>query len=381
MHDMWTKTAPLHADRSTNPAGHLACCAHGRGANTGIGKTLASIGLADAARRLQLPLLYLKPVQTGFPEDSDARLVALAYRSPDIAGPHAAFLLQESTPIIGTRPAAGMAMRAHNQEASCIKVMHAWSRPVSPHLAVHHDGRPVSDRQIVASLSSEIASFSQRIAAGTPLRRAGLPSALALVETAGGVASPAPSGELQVSLTSPYPLSLLIKPSPYPHPLSLLIPLLNLLRLSDLATSQCDVMRPLRLPCVLIGDPRLGGISSTISAYESLTLRGFDVDVVVVMDAEGAVGGGLGIGCLGMNSAAIQRHMAKAVHRLGMRTQVVSLPPCPPPTESSRWEANRPEVEPTFPALDVVFIDVRGSCPFRWDAQVPAGPLAASLAA
>ena len=108
-------------------------------------------------------------------------------------------------------------------------------------------------------------------------------------------------------------------------------------------------MRPLRLPCMLIGDPKLGGISSTISAYESLTLRGFDVDVVVVMDAEGSAGGPGG-GCpLGMNSAAIQRHMVKAVHRLGMKTQVVSLPPCPPPTESiSRWVASGPAKVPTY---------------------------------
>ena len=71
------------------------------GANTDVGKTLVSAGLAVAARRnkvcrvlailyaathnaesdlnflfgLQAPISFLKPVQTGFPEDSDARLV------------------------------------------------------------------------------------------------------------------------------------------------------------------------------------------------------------------------------------------------------------------------------------------------------------------
>lgn len=43
-------------------------------------------------------------------------------------------------------------------------------------------------------------------------------------------------------------------------------------------------LRPLRLPAVLVGDGRLGGISSTISAYESLRLRGYDVVAVLVED-------------------------------------------------------------------------------------------------
>jgi dethiobiotin synthetase/adenosylmethionine--8-amino-7-oxononanoate aminotransferase len=63
---------------------------------------------------------------------------------------------------------------------------------------------------------------------------------LAMIETAGGVLSPGPSG-----------------------------------------TPQADIFRPLRLPSVLVGDHRLGGIASTISAAESLVLRGYDIDAVV----------------------------------------------------------------------------------------------------
>ncbi|PNH07173.1 Bifunctional dethiobiotin synthetase/7,8-diamino-pelargonic acid aminotransferase, mitochondrial [Tetrabaena socialis] len=48
------------------------------GANTNVGKTLVSVGLAHAAAAAQAPFAYVKPVQTGFPHDSDARLVALA---------------------------------------------------------------------------------------------------------------------------------------------------------------------------------------------------------------------------------------------------------------------------------------------------------------
>jgi len=59
---------------------------------------------------------------------------------------------------------------------------------------------------------------------------------VSIIETAGGVLSPAPSG-----------------------------------------SSQADLYRDLRLPAVLVGDYHLGGIGSTISAYESLKIRGYDV--------------------------------------------------------------------------------------------------------
>ena len=48
---------------------------------------------------------------------------------------------------------------------------------------------------------------------------------------------------------------------------------------------QCDVLRPLRLPAVLVGDARLGGISATIAAYELLRGRGYDVAAIVMLEA------------------------------------------------------------------------------------------------
>jgi len=47
-------------------------------------------------------------------------------------------------------------------------------------------------------------------------------------------------------------------------------------------SSQADCYRPLFLPTVLVGDSRLGGISSTISSYESLLLRGYIIDTVLL---------------------------------------------------------------------------------------------------
>lgn len=43
-----------------------------------------------------------------------------------------------------------------------------------------------------------------------------------------------------------------------------------------------DSYRPLLLPTILIGDAKLGGISSTISSYESLLLRGYTIDAVLL---------------------------------------------------------------------------------------------------
>jgi dethiobiotin synthetase/adenosylmethionine--8-amino-7-oxononanoate aminotransferase len=61
-----------------------------------------------------------------------------------------------------------------------------------------------------------------------------------LLETAGGVHSPTPSG-----------------------------------------SSQADLYRPLRLPICLVADHKLGGISASISAFESLHVRGYDLDTVL----------------------------------------------------------------------------------------------------
>lgn len=47
-----------------------------------------------------------------------------------------------------------------------------------------------------------------------------------------------------------------------------------------------DCYRPLFLPTVLIGDSKLGGISSTISSYESLLLRGYTIDAVLLFRDE-----------------------------------------------------------------------------------------------
>jgi dethiobiotin synthetase/adenosylmethionine--8-amino-7-oxononanoate aminotransferase len=47
-------------------------------------------------------------------------------------------------------------------------------------------------------------------------------------------------------------------------------------------TPQADLYTPLRAPVILVGDSKLGGISQTISAYESLRMRGHDVETILL---------------------------------------------------------------------------------------------------
>lgn len=94
-----------------------------------------------------------------------------------------------------------------------------------------------SDQEIVRGVEGYLHSTAQECADGS--------RGVVLVETAGGVHSPTPTG-----------------------------------------SSQADAYRPLRLPLMLVADAKLGGISATISAFESLHLRGYDLDSVLVFREE-----------------------------------------------------------------------------------------------
>ncbi len=103
-------------------------------------------------------------------------------------------------------------------------VLFQFARPCSPHIAAAPN--PPADSLILKRLSQQL----EKHAGAGPV----------VVETAGGVHSPSPAG-----------------------------------------TSQLDLYRPLRLPVLLVADSKLGGISTTISAHESLTLRGYDVVAII----------------------------------------------------------------------------------------------------
>ncbi|KAF2493827.1 onanonoxo-7-onima-8-eninoihtemlysoneda [Lophium mytilinum] len=164
------------------------------GANTGVGKTVVSTLLAKALKS-HWPgkdVAYLKPVSTGPDSDRDDSYV-------------------------------------HRYAGIRAKTLYQFDDPVSPHIAARKPGfTPPTDDHLCSSVLEW-------------MNRAVPKDGVIIVETAGGVLSPGPSG-----------------------------------------TPQADIFRPLRLPVVLVGDHQLGGIATTLSAAESLTLRGYDIVAVVV---------------------------------------------------------------------------------------------------
>jgi dethiobiotin synthetase/adenosylmethionine--8-amino-7-oxononanoate aminotransferase len=164
--------------------------------NTSVGKTILST-LLLRAHTLHRPLektFYLKPVSTGPDNEADDRHISR-------------FLPNSQT-----------------------KCLYQFDEAVSPHIAAR--SQKISDETILHGVQSHLASCATE--GGT-----------LLLETAGGVHSPTPSG-----------------------------------------SSQADLYRPLRLPVCLVADHRLGGISGTISAFESLHIRGYDLDAVCVFQDE-----------------------------------------------------------------------------------------------
>ena len=178
------------------------------GANTDVGKTVISTILCKAlAKRAPTnSLLYLKPVSTGPGREADDRHL--------------------------TQHAPGVISR-------CLK---QYSQPLSPHLAAKIDDPNHEHNKRVGKLNAGDRSLLQKVKETLNSHHESN-GRYALLETAGGVLSPGPSG-----------------------------------------TVQADLYRPLRLPVVLVGDAKLGGIATTISAFESLHLRGYDVETVLLFD-------------------------------------------------------------------------------------------------
>ncbi|GIZ37873.1 hypothetical protein CKM354_000130400 [Cercospora kikuchii] len=164
------------------------------GANTGVGKTIFSSILCRAFRKKLENVKYLKPISTGPLEEADDH--------------H---------------------NKSFNGNIVDSKCLFQFDDPVSPHLAARVMGRDLPDAEVQAAVYDELKSYVNG--------RQGI----AIVETAGGVLSPSPSG-----------------------------------------SSQADLYRPLRLPSLLVGDHRLGGIATTISAWESLHVRGYDVPAIAL---------------------------------------------------------------------------------------------------
>ncbi|KAK7265291.1 hypothetical protein RJT34_32909 [Clitoria ternatea] len=221
------------------------------GSNTAVGKTLVSAGIAASSvlsSSSPSQFHYLKPLQTGFPSDSDSHFVLNKLRHLSLLrNPRnplfASLRVLNASPAVNRTLETDLFSRFSGEEGASgalelvCKTLYAWEEAVSPHLAAEREGLIVTDSVVLETLHG---CFEDVVERGEGKERS---QVLCVVETAGGVASPGPSGSLQ-----------------------------------------CDLYRPFRIPAVLVGDGRLGGISGTISAYESLILRGYDVVAVVIED-------------------------------------------------------------------------------------------------
>jgi dethiobiotin synthetase/adenosylmethionine--8-amino-7-oxononanoate aminotransferase len=142
-----------------------------------------------------------RPCLPGFPDDSDAAWVGSKAGGTSVTmGEHAAAAVGSmasatAQPMVDGGSHGGGAFWSHTE--------FAWRKAVGPHVAASEEGRTVSDRALVACITTHLAQFADHVGAAG--------RGVALVETAGGVCSPGPSGSLQ-----------------------------------------CDILRPLRLPAVLV---------------------------------------------------------------------------------------------------------------------------------
>ncbi|UZJ55918.1 hypothetical protein CBS101457_005238 [Exobasidium rhododendri] len=198
------------------------------GANTDVGKTIFTTALALASVSFPLDATSVKA----------AAIDQRGYPTQHKHGESAYYIKPVST--------------GHSQDADNLHInrfspatnahtLYQFEEPISPHLAAARSSQPTpSDSQVVQSISERLTGFSKD----------GVGASVAYLETAGGVHSPAPSG-----------------------------------------SSMASLLRPLRLPTILIGDSQLGGISTTKSAYDSLILAGHDVQALLLFsDASRGLG-------------------------------------------------------------------------------------------
>jgi len=103
----------------------------------------------------------------------------------------------------GNRPDGGVQGKGERymQSRFTCKTMWAWHDPISPHLAVAREGAAVSDSLVLESVQGLLVALSKgensvprEDASGDRTEK------WAILETAGGVASPGPSGTLQCDL-------------------------------------------------------------------------------------------------------------------------------------------------------------------------------------
>ena len=243
------------------------------GANTDVGKTIVSAGLIRAATTAAATAAaattsarglvhYVKPLQCGI--GSDATFVRR----------HAGLLWNEDVELVKEEHHL-----YHPRLLLTTQVLFQWDTPESPHAASIRERRPCSDAQVLRELYEQLVLQQQQ------QRTTKTTTTCCYIETAGGVLSPSSASPDNASPR---------------HAQSLLPPLsvdaatassgssaaTNKNNTTWGWTTQADLYQPLSTyaPVVLVGDGRLGGISATLTALESLLLRGYDVAALVMIE-------------------------------------------------------------------------------------------------
>ena len=282
------------------------------GANTDVGKTVVTAGLVRArlAASAAATESLSSPSSSSPPQQSDA----VHYIKPlQCGGSDEAWVRRHvELPFSSSAPLVSSAV------TYSARTLYRWEMATSPHLASRVERMPVSDDEVLASLSKTLSSLGKESSTAVNM----LPSIL--LETAGGVLSP----------SSASPENVLSRHSRDPTATAAA----NDNPLSWGWSTQADLYQPLGLPVILVGDGRLGGISCTLSALESLQIRGYDVHGIVVIDD----GGGYG------NVTALREYASRSAGGSEMQQQlafhddpsesIVSLPPLPPePVPLDEW--------------------------------------------
>lgn len=197
------------------------------GANTDVGKTLASAGLVGSALRSDDRLVhYIKPLQCGGSDESFVRRHI---------------------------PSSG-------DDKLKMDTVFQWETPTSPHLACQLESKYVSPSQIIHQLQHTL---------DTSTATDSTDSRLVLIETAGGVLSPSssppPSNDDRDDEKMWIPQASLYQ---------------KFIRRQQQQHSYNGVQT------ILVGDTNLGGISCTLSALESLWFRNYTVSAIIFIGSD-----------------------------------------------------------------------------------------------
>jgi dethiobiotin synthetase len=206
------------------------------GANTDVGKTVITTGLVRASLQHQ-DVNYIKPLQCG---GSDENFVK---RHVETSHTHV------------------HSNNNCNRLATC--TMFDWETPASPHFSSRIEKMPKSDSEVLDAIYTRLSETTSQSSSTT------------WIETAGGVlspssASPNNSAPRHASASAALDQNATTEEQTWGW------------------ATQADLYQPLLglAPVVLVGDGRLGGISATLTALESLILRGYHVAAIVMLETD-----------------------------------------------------------------------------------------------